>query len=343
MSSNALSRRSALRLGLAALGGTALAGCSPPPPSGSTPSGSPSASPSTAPSPPNYGTAPLTGLPASAAGIATRPAVVVDLYLDGSAPAATGLAAADVVFEEVTGRGARRLMAVYQSTDAPRIGPVADTWPSDIRTLPVLRPLVASRGGPQKFTNVLGSTDGLTDVSYPGRSSAYTTQPGAPSPYNVYTSTAALYRLAPAGAAAPPGVLPFQEGGLPLATTGTVAARQVSVTVPGEPARVWSYDAGTRQWHRAGSAIACANLAVLVMPYRSVATSNHGGSIRTAEVFGSGAAWVAAGAFAVHGSWSRKGAFGASLVLDASGFPARVVPGTTWMLYAPTGSTVVIA
>jgi hypothetical protein len=342
MSSNAMSRRSALRAGLTVLGGAALAACTP----AATPVGAPQSGPSSAtPSspPPDYGVAPLTGLPATAPGLATRQAVVVDLYLDGGAPAVTGLDAADVVFEEVIGRDARRLMAVYQSRDAARVGPVGDTWPSDIRTLPVLRPLVASRGGWQKFSNVLGSTDGLTDVSYPGRSTAYTTQPGARSPYNVYTSTPALYRLVTAGAAAPPALLPLQQEGLGLASIGIVAAQHVSITVPGEPARVWSYDATTKAWHRAGSTIAATNLAVLVMPYRAVQTSNHGGYIHTAEVFGSGTAWVAAGPAAVHGSWSRKGAFGASLVIDEGGLPTRVLPGTTWMFYAPTGTAVVIS
>ncbi len=122
-----------------------------------------------------------------------------------------------------------------------------------------------------------------------------------------------------------------------------LAAHQVSVTVPGEPARVWSHDPAGGLWHRQGSALAATNLAVLVMPYRWVRLSNHGASIRTAEVFGTGPAWVAAGAAAVRCGWSRKGAFGASLVADAAGFPARVLPGTTWMFYAPTGSTVTVS
>lgn len=340
---NPLSRRRLLGLGLAAAGGTLLAGCTGDQPPVGAPVTQPPGSPVPSATLTPFGVAPLTGLPASAAGIATRPALVVDVYLDGSAPAPTGLDGADVVFEEVSGRGSRRLMAVYQSRDVARIGPVADTWPSDIRNLPVLHPLVAGRGGVQKFSNVLGSTSGLIDVSYPGRSTAYTTPPGARSPYNLYTSTAALYRLSPAGAAPPPPVLPLQEAGLGLASTGVVAAKQMSITVPGEPARIWTLDPATALWHRAGSAIAVNNLAVLVMPYRLVRMSLHGPYIRTAEIFGSGAAWLAAGGSAVRCTWNRKGAFGASLVVDASGLPARVRPGTTWVFYVPSGSTVTVS
>ena len=344
-----LSRRGLLRLGLGALGGgalggAALAGCAPgarpvapavlaaatPTPTSASPAGTP------------FGLAPLTGLPAASAALADRPALVVDLWFAGAAPAPTGLDRADLVFEEVTGAGARRLMAVYQSRDAPRIGPVADTWPSDIRNLPLLHPLVASRGGPAKFATVLGSTAGLTDVSYPRHSGAYSLVSGVRSPYNVVTSSAALYALAPAGAAPPPGVLPVQENGLPLATTGVVAAGRVTVTVPGEPAVVWS--AGAAGWQRQGSSgLAYPNLAVLVMPYRSVPTHNNGPSVRTAAVYGSGAGWLAAGRQAVRGSWSRKGAFGAALIVDAAGVPARAVTGSTWIFYAPSGSTVTVS
>ncbi|HWB36480.1 MAG TPA: DUF3048 C-terminal domain-containing protein, partial [Rugosimonospora sp.] len=93
---------------------------------------------------------------------------------------------------------------------------------------------------------------------------------------------------------------------------------------------------------RAGSAIAFTNLVVLVMPYRTVATSSRGGSIRTAEVFGSGPGWVAAGGSAVPCTWSRKGAFSASLLVDHGGYPVRVLPGGTWVCYAPAGTTVSI-
>lgn len=341
-----VTRRAALGLGLVTLGGTALAGCASNQHSNTTvptnvplPSGSPS--PSAVPTP--FGIAPMTGLPATKEGVTTRPAVVVDMYLDGGAPAPVGLDSADFVFEEVTGRDARRLMTVFHSKDAAKIGPVADTWPSDPRNLPVLHALVATRGGPQKFTNVLSSTDGVTDVSYGIKSSAYTSEPGARSPYNLYTSTGALYPFAPANALAPPNMLPFQETGLSLATTGSVPTRQVTVTVPGEAPKVWSTDPNTGGWLRAGLSVPFTNLAILVMPYRDVKTSNHGPSIRSAEVFGDGEAWVAAAGLSVKCTWSRKGAFGASLVVDAGGYPARVARGTTWMIYAPSGTTVAVA
>ncbi len=340
-----LRRRTALGLGLAALGGGLLSACGDDRPSvlpGITapPSSTASPTPSAVAAP--FGTAPMTGLPASQDGIIKRPAVVVDMFLDGGAPAPTGLDRADVVFEEVTGRNARRLTSVFHSQDVDRIGPVGNTWPSDARNLPVLRPLVANRGDGQKFSNVLGSADGITDLSYADHSAAYTTQAGAKSPYNVFTSTAALYKLAPAGATPPPNMLPFQDNGLPLATTGSVATRQVTITVPGEAPVVWTIDPGGHGWQRGSAPIVFANLAILVMPYREVKTQNHGPSIRTAEVFGSGDAWVAAGGLSVKATWNRKGAFGASLVLDSGGFPIRVVHGTTWMFYAPTGTTVAV-
>jgi hypothetical protein len=331
---------------MATLGGAVLAGCTTNQHSNtgaSTTVPLPTGSPTPPATPAPFGVAPMTGLPASKEGVTARSAVVVDMYLGGGAPAPSGLDSADMVFEEVTGRNARRLMAVFHSKDAAKIGPVADTWPSDVRNLPVLHPLVASRGATQKFSNVLSSTGGIIDVSYDVKSSAYTSQPGARSPYNLYTSTAALFPLAPAGNLPPPSMLPFQGTGLALATTGIVPAKQVSITVPGDTATVWTVDATTGGWLRQGSSIVYTNLVVLVMPYRAVKTSNHGSYIHTAEVFGSGDAWVAAGGLSVKCAWNRKGAFAASLVVDTDGYPARVLPGTTWMMYAPTGTSVVIA
>ena len=93
----------------------------------------------TAPAAPVGHPAPLTG--SNEAGrVAGRPAVAVPV--SGADPA--GLASADLVFEE--SGSSMRYLAVFQSTDAGLIGPVAATLPSDGQLLSALHPVTGYAG-----------------------------------------------------------------------------------------------------------------------------------------------------------------------------------------------------
>jgi hypothetical protein len=76
----------------------------------------------------------------------------------------TGLAAADVIFEDIT-TPLVRYLALYQSRQAASIGPVTSTRPEDVLATSVLHPLMAYAGGTTGFLDVLRQST-VTDFGY---------------------------------------------------------------------------------------------------------------------------------------------------------------------------------
>ncbi len=109
--------------------------------------------------------APLTGLAVPDA-IARRPAVAIAVA--SSDP--VGLGSADLVFGEMT--SPVRYLAVFQSDEASRVGPVTSTRPTDGQALSVLHPLLGYDGGTSEFISVLDATR-VIDDGYAGHASLY--------------------------------------------------------------------------------------------------------------------------------------------------------------------------
>jgi hypothetical protein len=76
-------------------------------------------------------------------GGAARPAVAVRVPLEGG----VGLNDADLVYQEYERSTLLKVLAIFQSKDAPEIGPVGGVRPADPALLPSLRPLYANTGG----------------------------------------------------------------------------------------------------------------------------------------------------------------------------------------------------
>src|SRR3954447_16832388 len=99
------------------------------------------------------GTYPLTGMPAVVRANATRRAVTVKIDNNSEARPQAGIDKADVVYEEFT-EGITRFVVVFQSSDAPMVGPVRSVRPADPN---VIKPL----GGPLAFS---GGSPAVVDV-----------------------------------------------------------------------------------------------------------------------------------------------------------------------------------
>jgi hypothetical protein len=298
-----------------------------------------SAPPSTSTAPvAAFGLAPLTNEPAASAQVAARNAIAVAITLRAGAPAPVGLDAADYVFEEVAGPGNHRLIAIFQSRDATRIGPVGSPRPMDLKLLPALRPISANDGQPSRFYNGLRSNPRIIDHSYPVDSGAYQHSGGW-----LYTSTAAQYAHASAQVA-PPNLFPFVQPGLRMASVAAHATSAVTVALPGEPAQVWTFDTRRGVFNRAAPAVAVANIIVLLVPFRLVATSNKrtAAQVETADLVGSGSCLVASAGFSTPCTWSRNKNQSITNVLDSKGYPIRLAPGATWVVLAPTSTKISI-
>lgn len=327
-----------------AIGALALSGCrasgvaSGTTRSDSPPAASPSASPaltssdSSSDSPEPATDFPLTGRAASGAAAASRPVLAVAVPVGPGLPAPTGLPAADMVYASYPAADAVRYLALFQSQEPGRVGPVGRAAPEDGRLLDVMHPLFAFNDGPKRFVHPLSRT---TVVGLPRstHAAAYTVTAGKP-----YATPSALVALAPSHSA-PPVILVPHSGA--LARSGVRAAHTLTITIPGRTPLTWRYDTKSRSWQAAGTGGATpANVIVQVMPYRSVLDRNHGTAVRSPVVVGTGSCRVVSLDQTAGCTWSKPGAAKLTNYVDAGGNPLQFAPGATWVLLVPPGSTV---
>jgi hypothetical protein len=281
--------------------------------------------------------APLTGLPAASAADAQRRAVA--LVLAGANP--RGLTSADVVFQEFA--SPVRYIAVFQSKQASRVGPLTSTQPTDGQALSVLRPLFGYDGSTPVFTRVLDHTD-VTDLGYATHPSLY-----ASAPQGLTTSTRAVVRAVP-GSGAPPQIFYYGSAGTgdaPLATTGLSRPASARVTIPGYGTESWVYDGHAGLWELAsgGPRVNVANVVVQTVSYRQVVSHKAGTIVRSARLIGTGPVEVLSGnaagsGTAASGTWSKPHLNDLTNYFDDSGYPMVFQPGTTWVIFAPKGTRV---
>jgi len=281
---------------------------------------------------------PLTGASTADAALRTRP-VVATVVRFGPGAAPVGLGGADIVYQE-PGRGAEsRLVVLYHSQDAARVGPIGATQPSDAGLLGLLKPAYAHSGGADRLVTRLNGT-GLVQLS-PARSAGVFSTANS----GFHTATATLRKRAGAGTGRPLQLLVYGEVGQPLApATGTpTTVRSLTVTVPGQPAQVWTRDAAGG-WVQSGAGaprVRVANLLIQQTVYRELRSDKAGNTVREANVFGKGPVTAISGEQLVQGGWTRPGANATANYADTAGVPLRLAPGATWILLAPAGTAVV--
>jgi hypothetical protein len=288
--------------------------------------------------------APLTGAPESAAQ-AGQPAVA--LAIAGSHP--TGLAQADVVYEEIS--TPIRYLAVYQSGRSRDAGPITSTRPADGMIASVLHAGVGYSGGTPGFIDVLHNQN-VADLGASTHASYY--HNGA---NGLTVNTAKMQRQQ---ASEPPELFSFRGEGLAdshqLASRGVWRTASVRLAMPGQQPQRWRYDAAAKCWRPpSGTPSACpANLVVQLVPYKQVFLSHRtGATAPSARVFGGGKAVIfssttatsASGraGLAVHATWTKPGAADLTNFSDAAGEPAALAPGRTWVILVPLGTKVITA
>jgi hypothetical protein len=274
-------------------------------------------------------------MPVSAA-VAKDPAVAVAVA--GSDP--VGLNSADLVLAEMT--SPVRFLAVFQSAQAARVGPVGGTRPMDGQALSVLHPVTGYDGGTSSFISVLDATS-IVDGGYTSHPTPY-----AQGPAGLTVSTSALAAV-DGSDGPPPGLLPYRTVGTPLASTGESHPMSVRITIPGQPAQRWQFDTGTGRWVETagGPRVSVANLIVQIVPFKTVYLSRkYGESTQSARVVGTGRVSVfsgatpgGAGGSAAAGSWDKPGLAELTDYFDAAHRPMSFGPGPTWVVLAPAGTS----
>jgi hypothetical protein len=334
-------RRGAGLLALA-IAGAALAACGPSPVEpkaqpGSTPVlHTPSATASTPPAPAGpESVAPLTGL----AGELGGPAVVVPIQIFSGSANPAGLSRADIVSVEFAEGGAYRLVAVYQSRLDSSVGPVTMVRPSDAKVFAQVRPVFAETGSPSGFLDVVHAAGLSYEVAEDGRT-GFTVRGG-----RVYADTGALSRGAAKTSFPPAAMFQYAAAGQPVSATGVSRASTMTVKIPGHDTVTWRWDATARQWRaRVGGATAAAtNVVAISVPYTTKEVSALKRTVSFANPLGTGKATIVAGPQSVRAVWTKNNfASGLNLLGPDQNVP-YLMPGSTWILLMPSGSSVTIS
>ncbi|HVE93380.1 MAG TPA: DUF3048 domain-containing protein [Acidimicrobiales bacterium] len=300
-----------------------------------TTTGAPATTAVAAPVDPNR--APLTGLPLTAP--VNRPALVVKIDNAPKARPQFGLAAADLVIEEGVEGGITRFATVFHSRDAGSVGPVRSARSTDIHlATPLQRPLYAYSGAAPQIEVMLNRSP-FVNVGIGRLPGAYRRERSRPQPYNLFSSTQALYAAAPAGATNPKPLFDIAgadarpEGGpvtkVTLAWVGNV---RTDVTWTWNGSRWQRVQNGTPHVDAAGGEIAPRNIVVLFVRYEDTGSrDNSGAAVPEAKLVGEGEAFVVRENTIVRGKWRKPSDEAPIQLLDPQGKDVRLLPGQTWV------------
>jgi len=290
-------------------------------------------------------TYPLTGMPAVDAARANRPAVAVKIDNNAAARPQSALEQADVIYEEFT-EGITRFVVVFHSSDAPTVGPVRSVRPADpVIVKPLGGPLVFSGGAPA-ILDVVRSA-GITQVTEDDRETLRR-RAGRPAPFNLYTTTEAMFGKAGAGAP-PPAFSPFLRPGETSAPAGATPAASLRLAPAPKVTAAYAWDAGAGVWARStdgrphllegGARLAPKNVIVQYTPYTAFAADR---IVRFPEVVGSGDALVLLAGTQVTARWTKASDTAVTSYVDSAGKPIPLVPGQTLVHLQEPGSAVTV-
>ena len=279
---------------------------------------------------------PLTGEPlASEAEIVERPAMAVKIdNHPGARRNHSGLAVADIVFEEKVEGSLTRFAAVLHTQDADPLGPIRSGREQDVALLSSLNePLFAWSGGNPGVTALVRSST-LVDIGAPTYPGSYYRGAGS-GPHNLYSDSDSLYSLTPEGH---PGAPAVQFGYL---DNGQVFAgapgRNVSFSI-GSIDIEWTWSDEEQRYERSqeGEAhidktygrIGAENVVLLGVDYRQSSIDQNAPEAITV---GSGLVSVFSNGEYLSGTWERELATSPFTLTVGDGQVIQLTPGQTWV------------
>jgi Protein of unknown function (DUF3048) N-terminal domain/Protein of unknown function (DUF3048) C-terminal domain len=284
---------------------------------------------------------PLTGEPLDDADLAQRPALVAKIDNAPAARPQSGINEADMVVEEIVEGGLTRLLAVFHSHDAERLGPIRSARSTDIPFLASLeQPLFAWSGANAEFAQAIRDQD-VVDVGVEVALSAYDRDPDRSPPSDLFTSTAALYDFAGDAGVAPRALLRYREDPsvVPLVARDVLGVDidfgSTIVSFTWDPDRgVWLREQDGEPFVDAdGEQVAPANVILQYVDYRDTGlVDGNGVPVPEAVLFGQRDAFLLVDGRLIQGVWSRTTPEGPTEYRLVDGTPVGFAPGATWIL-----------
>ncbi|MGA7757593.1 MAG: DUF3048 domain-containing protein [Ilumatobacteraceae bacterium] len=278
---------------------------------------------------------PLTGEPLESEDeILQRAALVAKIDNNAAAvPNHSGLAVADIVFEEVVEGRTTRFAAVFHSLSSDPIGPIRSGRTQDIDLFTSFNsPLFVWSGGNPNVTRLINGSQ-LINMG-PNVAGGYYRGPGR-APHNLYTSTDNIWLQTPPDQPGPP-LQQYQYLDEGEAVDGAPTAG-VKVRVGSENIE-WTWNAETMKFDRSQRGrphedklfgrIGATNVVIMGVDYgRSAADSRS----PEAQTIGEGPIWVFTDGQVREGTWKREFSLFAIEFFTPEGTPMKLQPGNTWI------------
>jgi hypothetical protein len=263
----------------------------------------------------------------------------------------SGLAEADVVFEEMVEGGLTRLLAVYHSQDAATVGPVRSARSTDLSILPELgRPLFAWSGANPTFAAAVEAAD-LIDVGLAAAPDAYRRAEDRSAPYDLYASPGALRAAGGEPGVPPEPLFSYRATDDPLTGPGAEPVAAFETAGDGGLATDirWEWDGDSGTWQRwqdgtehvdaDGAQVAVPNVVLRLTPYRDTGIRDSVGAVvPEADMVGEGDAWLLSDGQALPGRWQKASEDATTTFTDRDGQPFLLAPGRTWVEVLPPGA-----
>lgn len=280
---------------------------------------------------------PLTGVPLEEGETPIpRPALAVKI---DNAPSSrrnhTGLAVADLVYEEIVEGGITRFAAVFHSQGADPVGPIRSGRSQDVALLtPLRRPLFAWSGGNPGVTQLIAESP-LIDLNWQRGVPGYYRGPGS-IPHNLYNDTETLWGRIPVyHPGAPPEQFPYIRPDEEF--TGDPVSR-VELAMRGIDVE-WTWDAETGTFLRSQQGnphvdktygpIGATNVVVMVVEYKP---STIDARSPEAQTLSDGAPlYVFSNGLAKKGRWIRTDVEDVFTFVTEDGETLGLSPGNTWV------------
>lgn len=278
---------------------------------------------------------PLTGEPLESEDqILLRPALVAKIDNNASAvPNHSGLAVADIVFEEVVEGRTTRFAAVFHSQSSDPIGPIRSGRTQDINLFTSFNsPLFVWSGGNPTVTRLINESQ-LINMG-PNNASGYFRGPGS-APHNFYTTTDNIWLQTPEGhPGPPPAQLRYLEagdvfGGAPTAGVKVrVGSENIEWTWNPEFAKFDRSQRGRAHDDKLFGRIRATNVIVLGVEYAPSAADRRSPE---AQTIGEGPAYFFSNGEVVEGTWKREFSLFPIEYFGPDGEPVDFNVGNTWI------------
>ncbi len=309
-------------------------------------------------------TEPLTGEPLVDPSIMSRPALAVKIGTSSVGRPQTGINQADVLIE-VRVETITRLFAVFHSQGAVPLGPVRSARSSDPDILANFgQPIYGHSGanpGVLREVSQGQSAGKLYELRWDNLPSDYWRVGDRVPPWNLYTTTTAIWGAAPGELSAPDPLFEYRRTGEALPSDAEPVPG-VEVRYLGGTVAHFAWDAESGGWARWQDGtphvdmprsadgtpnrdvepvqVSPANVVVLQTRYTGSAACSYCPEAITVDPEG-GVALVFTDGHMIRGRWSRSSANQPWQVTDSNGNPVRLTPGQTFIAL-PGGDVLVM-